>query len=244
MPRPLVLVTAGSNGIGAAIVREVIDDFDVVFTYRNKKEQAEQLLASLAGAEHRCACLPCDVSSVEDVEAVCSKVLKDYGTPYALINNAGTAINDLQINMRIGDWQSVVDTNLNGLFYFNHFLLEPMMMEGDGCIINISSVSAIRGNIGQTCYSATKAAQIGMTRSLAKEMARFNIRINAIAPGIIETGMTSSLPDKHLRQLVKATPLGRIGQPEDVARMAGFLLGEGGRYITGQTMVIDGGLSI
>ncbi|AZS50105.1 SDR family oxidoreductase [Entomomonas moraniae] len=242
--KKMVLVTAGSRGIGAAIVRVLSKHYNIVFTYRTNKEQAELLAKSLTNNNTFCVCYPCDVTKTSEVKSFCEMLLDKHGTPYALINNAGISVNNLQINMTIAEWQTVIETNLNATFYFNHYLLNPMIIDGDGCIINISSISGLRGNIGQTSYSASKAAQIGMTKSLAKEVAMFNVRVNSIAPGLVETEMTAELPKKVLDQLIKSTPLRKIGQPDDVAKMVEYLLGEGGNFITGQTMVIDGGLSI
>lgn len=243
--KKLVLVTAGSRGIGAAIVKELArQGYLVVFTYNKSREHAEALAASLNIIGEVCWYYPCDAGNVDAVNELCSFLLKNHGVPYGIINNAGIAKDNLHFNMDIADWIDVINTNLNSIFYLNHFLLNEMMLKGDGCIININSISGLRGNVGQTNYAASKSAQYGLTKSLAREVGNFNIRVNSIAPGLIETDMTSSIPKKTISQLIKMTPLRRLGEPEDIAMMVAFLLGRGGRHITGQTLVVDGGLSI
>lgn len=243
--KKLILLTAGSRGIGAAIVKELVQqDYLVVFTYKSNREHAEALAASLNTNAQVCWCYPCDAGDFNAVSELCTVLLRQHGVPYGVINNAGITRDKLHIDMELADWNDVINTNLNSIFYLNHFLLNEMMLKGDGCIININSVSGLRGNVGQTNYAASKSAQYGLTKSLAREVGNFNIRVNCIAPGPIETDMISSIPKKTMSQLVKMTPLRKIGEPEDIAMMVSFLLGRGGRHITGQTMVIDGGLSI
>lgn len=241
--RKTVLVTAGSRGIGAAIVKELVrNNYKVILTYHTNQALAETLSASL-NQDNNCLCYPCDVTDANQVKSLCEKILNEHGTPYALINNAGVSKNNLFLQTSIEEWHDVINVNLNSIFYFSHCLINPMMLAGEGCIINISSISGLRGNAGQTSYSASKAAQIGFTRSLAKETGRFNIRVNCITPGIIDTDMTAAIPKPNMDAILKLTPLRKTGQPEDIAMMTAFLLGEGGRHITGQTLTIDGGLS-
>lgn len=243
--KKLILVTAGNRGIGAAIVNELVrQNYLVVFTYKSNKNLAEALTNSLNKEATQCWCYPCDVSNVNDVKELSELLLDKHGVPYGIINNAGITRDDFNFSMSIDDWLDVINTNLNSLFYINHYLLNAMLVKKDGCIININSISGLRGNVGQTNYAASKSAQYGFTKSLAREVGNFNIRVNCIAPGPIATDMISSIPEKTLRQLVKLTPLQKIGEPEDIAMMVAFLLGNGGRHITGQTLVIDGGLSI
>ncbi|WP_300003793.1 3-oxoacyl-ACP reductase FabG [uncultured Cedecea sp.] len=243
--KKLVLVTAGSRGIGAAIVKELVQqNYFVVFTYKSNKDLAEELVSSLNKDDTVCCCHPCDVSNINDIKELSDFLLKKHGVPYGIINNAGITRDDFNFSMSIDAWLDVINTNLNSLFYINHYLLNAMLLKKDGCIININSISGLRGNVGQTNYSASKSAQYGFTKSLAREVGNFNIRVNCIAPGPIATDMISSIPKKTLAQLVKLTPLQKMGEPEDIAMMVSFLLGHGGRHITGQTLVIDGGLSI
>lgn len=242
--RRLVLVTAGSKGIGEAIVRALVEDYNVIFTYRSNQAQAQALVEALSKNGKVCECLPCDVTKTESVQKVCETILDKYGAPYGVVHNAGITMNSLQMMMSLEDWHTVINTNLNAIFYFNHYLLDPMVVKGEGSIVNISSISALRGNIGQSGYAASKAAQIGMTLSLAKEVAMFNIRVNNIAPGLVNTEMLSDIPKKRFDEMVKLIPLKRVGQPDDIAKATRFLLGDDAQYITGQTLVIDGGLSI
>lgn len=243
--KKLVIVTAGSSGIGSAIVRELVkNDYFVVFTYHTNHDLAASLAHSLNQQQTCCWYYPCDVTKAEQIKTVCQKILSEHGTPYALINNAGTAKDRVFTNTSIEEWHHEIAINLHACFYFNHYLLKAMIFAGDGCIVQISSISALRGNIGQTCYSASKAAQIGFTKSLAKEVGLFNLRVNAIAPGLIETSMISTIPQKKMDFIIKNTPLRKTGKPQEVASMVNFLLGKGGEHITGQTLVIDGGLSI
>ncbi len=243
--KKVVLVTGGSRGIGAAIVTTLVkQNYKVVFTYKQNKEQAEILANSFNNQDEVCTYYPCDVAISDNVKELCEILLEKYGPPYALINNAGITKDNIHINMSLSDWLDVINTNLNSLFYFNHYLLNSMLMNKDGCIININSVSGLRGNVGQANYAAAKSGQLGYMKSLAREVGHFNIRVNCIAPGPVETDMISTIPTKTLDQLKKLTPLRKIAQPNDIALMVAFLLGDGGRHITGQTLVIDGGLSI
>lgn len=243
--KKLVLITAGSRGIGAAIVKELVQkNYHVVFTYKSNKDLAEVLACSLNKNGDTCWCYPCDVGNIDEVKALSEIVLEKHGVPYGIINNAGITRDDFSFSMSVNNWLDVINTNLNSLFYISHFLLNDMQLKKDGCIININSISGLRGNAGQTNYSASKSGQYGFTKSLAREVGIFNIRVNCIAPGPIETDMISSVPQKTLNQLIKLTPLRKIGNPEDIALMVTFLLGNGGRHITGQILVVDGGLSI
>lgn len=243
--KKLVLVTAGSRGIGAAIVKELIQqNYHVVFTYNKNKDLSEQLAYSLNENGDTCWYYPCDVGNPAEVKELCATLLENHGVPYGIINNAGITRDNLIISMSINEWMDVINTNLNAIFYLNHYLLNSMLIQKDGCIININSISGLRGNVGQTNYSASKSAHYGFTKSLAREVGNFNIRVNCIAPGPIATDMLSSIPEKKINKLIKATPLRKIGVPEDIALMVTFLLGRGGRHITGQTLTVDGGLSI
>ncbi|MFI8416565.1 3-oxoacyl-ACP reductase FabG [Serratia sp. NPDC078593] len=243
--KKLVLVTAGSRGIGAAIVKALVEqDYYVVFTYKNNKGLAEELAASLNKKGEVCAFYPCDVGVVGEVKQLCETVLEQHGVPYGIINNAGITKDRFNFDMPIEDWHDVINTNLNAIFYINHYLLTAMILKKEGCIININSIAGLRGNAGQTNYAAAKSGQYGLIKSLAREVGHFNVRVNCVAPGPIDTDMIASVPQKTLDQVIKLTPLKRIGKPEDVALMVAFLLGKGGNHITGQTFVVDGGMSI
>jgi 3-oxoacyl-[acyl-carrier protein] reductase len=240
-----VLVTGGSRGIGACIVTTLAGaGYDVIFTCHDSQKEALRLVDEVSHDNSQCQYYRCDVSDAEQVKKLCKHLITEYGAPYAIINNAGITLDNLLINTRSEDWHRIIATNLDAQFYFSQQLLPAMLSTGSGCIIGISSVAGIRGNIGQTAYSASKAAQAGFTRSLAREVGRFNIRVNSIAPGIIDTAMLKLLPPKALTRLVSQVALGKPGCTEDIAAMVEFLLSDRARYITGQTLVIDGGLSI
>jgi len=183
------------------------------------------------------------MSDASAVLSLVGELVEQHGAPYALVNNAGIGKDKLFISMDWDDWNSIIANNLNSAFNVTRAFLPHMLETGDGCIVQMSSLAALRGNIGQTSYAASKAAVLGMTRALALEIGRFNLRINAIAPGFIKTEMTKKIPEEQLKRIVSQIALRRIGEVEEIAELVTFLLGPGGRYITGQTLVVDGGLS-
>lgn len=183
------------------------------------------------------------MSSVEEVEVLAEKLVQQFGAPYAIVNNAGCTRDALVVRMDHEQWRDIINTNLSSAYYSVRALTTPMMQNGGGCIINMSSVTAFKGNVGQVNYAATKAGLIGMTRSLAVELGRFNIRVNAVAPGLIETEIMEHLTEDQKRSFISNIPLRRMGAIDDVSAMIQFLLGAGGTYVTGQTFVVDGGLT-
>jgi len=240
-----IFLTAGSRGIGAEIVRRLAEEgYSVIFTYHTNREKAEQLAAEINSKGFYCRCYHCDVRDHDRVKALCEQLLQKYGAPFGLINNAGISRDKLLINTTVSEWQEVFDTNINAIFYTIHSLLPAMIAAYEGVIINIGSVAGLRGNAGQSVYSASKSAVAGLTRSLAREVGLFHIRVNIVAPGPVETDMLTSLTDKKRKLLTAQTALKKIGKPADVANAVSFLLGPGGEHITGQTLIIDGGLSI
>jgi 3-oxoacyl-[acyl-carrier protein] reductase len=243
MKRKWIFVTGGSRGIGAQIVRSASRSFDVVFTYKSSVDEA-RLLAEQLNSEpgRQVEAVHCDVSDVSQVNDIAQSLIHRFGPPYAVINNAGVAEDRLFSNLDEQVLSAIFSQNVFSAFSVSRAFIGAMMGESDTCIINISSVSGVKGNIGQTAYSASKAALIGMTRSLALEMARFNMRVNSIAPGYIETDMTRHLKDNG-SGLKKSIPLRRLGSTVEVASLVDYLMSEGAAYITGQTLVIDGGLS-
>ena len=166
-----------------------------------------------------------------------------HGAPYAIINNVGITRDALMLHMSAQHWGEVIRNNLDSAYYATRAFTTGMIERGDGCIVNMSSVTGIKGNPGQANYAATKAALIGMTRSLAVELGRFNIRVNSVAPGIIATEMTASLTDQQVRKIASQVPLRRLGRVDEIAATVTFLLSRGSCYTTGQTFVVDGGLS-
>lgn len=239
-----VLVTGGSRGIGAGIVRGLATaGYQVVFTYRSSAEAAEALAAECSRDGVRCRGLCCDMADGDQVDALAAELCAADGAPHAVINNAGITRDALIFMMGRDKWHDVIRNNLDAAYHVAHAFIPKMAENEGGCLINLSSVTALKGNAGQSNYGATKAALIGMTKSLAVELGRFNVRVNAIAPGLIETEMTDRMPEPQRKKLVAHIPLGRLGGVADVAAMVNFLIGPGGNYITGQTFVIDGGLT-
>ena len=246
----LALVTGGSRGIGRAICERLSEEgCDIVFSYRSGKEEAEKTAALCreAGAGNVLA-VRADVSSPDDCEMLLkeadSAALQTGASFYILVNNAGIVKDALMITMKNEDLDAVLDVNLKGSFYMMRGAAKRMLRKRAGRIINISSASGILGNAGQANYAASKAAVIGMTKSLAREIASRGITVNAVAPGLISTDMTAAMPEEARKKLAAEIPLGRPGEPRDVAEAVAFLAGDGGAYITGQVISVDGGMTI
>lgn len=239
-----VLVSGGTRGIGKEVVTRLSDSgYDVVFTYNKSEEAARAMEQAARNSGRHVIGYRCDAGSAEAVEAFADMVLARYGAPYAVVNNVGITRDALLMHMPVEHWHDVINANVNSAFFIIRKFLAPMMERADGCIIQMSSVTALRGNRGQTNYGATKAALIGFTRSLAVEVARFNIRVNVVAPGLIATEMSADIPKNRLKAMVNNIPLRRLGKVEEVAAMVDFLLSAPASYVTGQTFVIDGGIS-
>lgn len=242
--RPWVLVTGGTRGIGRGIVQGLARaGYDVAFTYRSSDRAADELSGGLVGAPQWCEGYRCDMARPDEVAFLAESLLAKHGAPYAIINNAGVTRDTLFMNMDHGQWGGLMSTNLDSAYLVIRAFARSMLAAGDGCIVNMSSVTAFKGNVGQVNYAASKAALIGMTRSLALEFGRFNIRVNAIAPGLIATEMTEQMDDAQRKKMIAQVPLRRMGTVDDVAAVVAFLIGPGGAYFTGQTLVIDGGLT-
>ena len=233
------VVTGGSRGIGKAIVIAFAEaGYNVAFSYASNKAAATEVetTAKVFGVD----VLPiqADAGNPLEAQALVDQTLEKFGRIDALVNNAGITRDGLMMRMSDDDWNKVIDTNLGGPFYTCRAASRAMLKQRSGAIVNITSVSGVYGNAGQTNYSASKAGLIGLTKAMAKEFASRGITVNAIAPGFIETDMTQGLPqDKVLEHI----PLGRLGQGEDIAKAVLFLVTSGG-YITGQVLQVDGGL--
>jgi 3-oxoacyl-[acyl-carrier protein] reductase len=241
--RPLAIVTGGSRGIGRAICVELArSGYDLVINYHSNTEAAEQSLALVRQAGGDGQLMPFDVADAEACNAALDPLLKQ-GPVAVLINNAGIVADGLFPMMRPEAWQSVTRTSLDGFFNLTRPVVKAMMRKRAGSIVTISSASGLVGNKGQVNYSAAKAGLLGATRSLAAEVARLGIRVNAVAPGLIETDMTREVAGLMSKEMIKQMiPMNRFGTPEEVARVVRFLCSEDAAYVTGQVIGITGGM--
>lgn len=236
------LITGASRGLGKAIaLRLAKDGLSVIINYQSNKEAAEDTLRQVQEAGGTGELLPFDVSDAQAIDKALETWLASHPDDYisVLVNNAGIRQDNLMIFMQEEQWSKVLDTTLNGFFYITRRLLKDMMTHRNGRIINMASLSGLKGLPGQTNYSAAKAALIGATKALAQEVAARKVTVNAIAPGFIATDMTKELDEAELKKLI---PLGRFGKPEEVAALTSFLASDDAAYITGQVISINGGL--
>jgi len=238
----VALVTGGSRGIGQAIAVALAEGGARVAVIGRDGSRAEQAAAELPGRAH--LGLPCDVADAEQVNGAVARVAEELGPIDILVNNAGITRDNILLRMKDADFDDVIATNLRGPFLFIRAVTRGMMKRRSGVILNITSVVGIIGNPGQANYVASKAGLAGMTKSVAKELASRGIRCNALAPGFIRTDMTDSLDESQIDDLRAAIPLGVLGEPDDVATVARFLVGPGARYITGQILSVDGGMAM
>lgn len=237
------VVTGGSRGIGRAIALELAAcGANVVVNYTRNSTAAEAVVAEIKSMGTIGMAVKADVSITSEVENLVNEVLNTLGSIDILVNNAGITRDNLIIRMTEKEFDDVINTNLKGAFICTKAVSKVMIKQKSGKIINVSSVVGIVGNAGQSNYSAAKAGIIGFTKSMAKELAKRNINVNAVAPGFIQTDMTSVLPDKVKEEFINSIPLMRIGKPEDIAKAAAFLASEYSDYITGQVINIDGGM--
>ena len=237
------LVTGGSRGIGRAIVQAMIGaGAHVAFTYKHSKEQAEALATSLSTDSARCKAYKADVASPEEMQAAIKQTVTDLGPISILVNNAGITRDKSFLKMTKEMWEEVMHVDLDGLFYTTQLVARDMVGSGWGRIINISSIVGQTGNFGQTNYAAAKGAVISFTESLARELARKGITVNAVAPGFIETDMVSGMPAEALEQVKAMTPIGRLGKPEEIADAVVFLASPKSSYVTGQVLAVNGGM--
>lgn len=237
------VVTGGSRGIGRAIALQLAQNgANVVVNYTARQDAALEAVKEIEAAGVSGMAVKADVSKGEEVENLVNEVLKKFGSIDILVNNAGIARDNLIIRMSEQEFDEVISTNLKGAFICTKAVSKVMIKQKSGKIINISSVVGVIGNAGQSNYAAAKAGIIGFTKSMAKELAKRNINVNAVAPGFIQTDMTSSLPEKVKEEFLRNIPLMRAGKPEDIAKTVLFLASEYSDYITGQVIHIDGGM--
>ncbi len=238
-----VLITGGSRGIGKGIVSSFINQgANVAFTYSSSSSLADEIVNNLNSSENKCKSYQSDASVLLDCEKLVDNVLNDFGSIDVLINNAGITIDNLLMRMSEDDFQKVIKINLNSVFNMTKACLRHFLKNKCGSIINMSSVVGIKGNAGQSNYSASKSGIIGFSKSIALELGSRNIRCNVIAPGFIVTEMTDKLSESVTEDWVKNIPLRRSGNPDDVANVCVFLASDLSTYITGQVINVDGGL--
>jgi 3-oxoacyl-[acyl-carrier protein] reductase len=230
------LVTGASKGIGRAIATELAAaGASVVLGYRSGRDEAEALATELGGRA-----LQADVSSAEDAK----RLVEEAGDLDVLVNNAGLTRDGVLARMTDEDWRTVIDTNLSSVFYTCRAVTRSLMRKRAGAIVNVSSIVGVHGNWGQTNYAASKAGIIGFTKSLARELGSRGVRANVVAPGYVKTQLTDVLPEDATRAMLDNTPLGRLGDPEDVARAVRFLCSDDASFITGEVLLVDGGLGM
>lgn len=241
---PWVLVTGGSRGIGNGLVRALAaKGYTVAFTYHSSTGAAATLEQEVAAAGGTALGVACDGRDADAVERVCRQLVERLGEPYGLINNMGITGDQLMFNLDVETYRDVVATNLDSSIFFSRHMAAAMAPARRGRILQMSSVTGLKGNKGQVGYAATKAAMIGMTRTLAVELARFKITVNAIAPGFIATDMVEQIDPAIRKSITAEIPLRRLGEVSEVAALACFLLSSDAAYLTGQTFVIDGGMT-
>lgn len=238
----VAVVTGAARGIGRAIALHLADLGCDVVVSDVLDEEARNTAAEVEARGRQSLVVRADVSDPEQAEQLIQRTLDKFGRIDILVNNAGITRDSLLIRMKDEDWEKVIQVNLRGTFNCLRAAARPMMRQRSGRIINISSVVGLMGNAGQANYAASKAGVIGLTKSAAKELGSRGITVNAVAPGFIETDMTRALSEEVRKAYLQAIPLGRPGQPEDVARVVGFLASDDAAYITGQVIQVDGGM--
>lgn len=239
----IAVVTGGSRGIGRAICLELAArGAAVVVNYNQSEDKARRVVAEIEAGGGAAAAMAADVGVAYHVDRLFKRVTADYGAVDILVNNAGITLDNVIMRMKPNDFDIVISANLRSAWLCCKAATRLMMRKRRGVIVNITSVVGLAGNGGQTNYAASKAGIIGLTKSLAKEVAARGIRVNAVAPGFVQTDMTAALSDELQSKAVEAIPLGRMGKPEEIAKAVAFLVSPDAAYITGQTLVVDGGM--
>ncbi|WIV10828.1 3-oxoacyl-[acyl-carrier-protein] reductase [Proteiniborus sp. MB09-C3] len=241
----VALVTGGSRGIGKSIAIKLASlGSDVLFSYTSNADRAKEVQAEIERMGRRALAIKADVSKIDDVERMIQEGMNYFSQIDILVNNAGVTKDNLLMRMTEEEWNNVMDVNLKGTFNVTKCLIRNMIKQKNCSIINVASIVGISGNAGQCNYSASKAGIIGFTKSLAKEVGKKNIRVNAVAPGFIATDMTKKLPEKVVEEYLEKITLNKLGEPEDIANAVAFLASDMSKYITGQIIVVDGGILI
>jgi 3-oxoacyl-[acyl-carrier protein] reductase len=244
-PRKVALITGSSRGIGYAIALEFAKrDIDVVINNHEHTLEGEKAADEIKKMGRRSLYIQADVSDYRQVEKMVEKIINEFGKIDILVNNAGITRDKLLEKMDDDAWNDVISVNLTGIFNCTKAVIKHMKLQYHGKIINISSVVGLTGNIGQANYSASKGGVISFTKTIAKEYAKYNININAVAPGFIKTSLVKSIPEKIMEKILKKIMLGRLGNPEEVAKLVYFLSSDDSTYITGEVININGGLNM
>ena len=238
----VAIVTGGTRGIGKAIVLDLAaNGADVALNYRKSADLAAELAEVVRGMGRRALAVQADVSGFEDAQKMAQRVLDEFGRLDILVNNAGVNWDGVVWKMSEEQWDRVIDVDLKGAFNYTRAVTPTFRGQGSGKIVNVTSINGLRGKFGQTNYSAAKAGVIGFTKACARELGRYSVNVNAIAPGLIETEMVRAAPEKVRELALAEIVLGRLGMPEEVAQVVTFLCSEKARHITGQVIQVDGG---
>ena len=241
----VAIVTGGTRGIGKAIVLELAKNgCNVVFNYNKNADAASALVKEIESMGQKAISFQVDAASFEGAKNMVKEVKNTFGRIDFLVNNAGITRDKLLALMGENDWDEVIDTNLKSVYNFSKAVITQMIKQKYGSILNITSVSGLMGMAGQVNYSSSKAGMVGFTKALAKEVGKVHVTVNAIACGFIETDMTSALPQEYKDKMIEMIPARRFGKPEEIAKIAAFLLSDDAQYITGHVISVDGGLAI
>lgn len=241
----VAVVTGGSQGIGAGIAKKLASEgADIAILYVGNPAPAEETVAAIQALGRKVVCKVCDVSNFDETQSAIKEIISEFGGVDILVNNAGITRDKVLLAMTEADWDSVLDVNLKSMFNTIKACYRNFMKKKAGKIINISSVAGLTGNAGQANYSSSKAGVVGLTKTVARELASRHINCNAIAPGAIRTPMTDAMDPKDLQSILDTIPLGFMGEAEDIAELAAYLASDKAKYITGEVIRVDGGIAM